>query len=184
MTKNGLLAGIIVGLGIGGFIAPVAIAEIVSPLHSGNNCTSQIQLPQDKEDLSLNDVKHAVKSHLLRIGAEKHEVRVSWYDEEIITVNISHNGHVLRRLKVDAANAEIVERKNYRRAVGFEAPQVALKVAHDNQFVQKVRYSRQLRRHMLGDGKSWASWIGARKAGFSCLDDYRFGGPRMAEPGS
>ena len=39
MTKNGLLAGIIVGFGIGGFIAPVAIAEFVSPLHSGNNCT-------------------------------------------------------------------------------------------------------------------------------------------------
>jgi hypothetical protein len=164
-------------------IQPVS-AEVTSPLHTGQHCTSQIQLPQDKEDLELNDVKQAVVSHLLRIGAVKHEVLVSWIDEDTIAADIIHFGKLRRQIKVDAANATIIERMDYRKPVGFKKATLRTSLALNNSIVKKARYARQLRRHMLGDGKAWAEWVNADAKGISCRDDYRFGGPIMPEPSS
>jgi len=91
---------------------------------------------------------------------------------------------LLRQIKVDAANAAIIERRNYGWAVGFEAPLVGVAETANDEFMQRVKYSRQLRRHMLGDGKAWANWLGNGAKSFSCRDDYRFGGPEMKEPGT
>ena len=171
----GLVIGLVVGLGMLAFSAVPAIAAQNSPLHSGPNCSSLIQLPQDKEELDLADVKRAVESHLLRIGADNHSVWLSWLDDEVIAVDISHLGNLRRHIKVDAVNAEIIERSDYRQPVGFEN-------VSETQIPPQVTYARQLRRHMLGDGKAWASWV-AKGSGIACMDDYRFGGPSMPEPG-
>jgi hypothetical protein len=185
ISTFGLLAGLSVGLSMLALGAMPVFAETPSPLHSGPNCTSLILLPQNKEEIGLSDVKRAIKIHLLRIGAEKHDVKVSWYDDDIIAAEISYRGNLRRHIKIDAANAQIIERIEFRKPVGFRAlPESQVKNASssDHRFNPQVEYSRQLRRHMLGDGKAWATWVGKRK-GSSCLNDYRFGGPSMPDPG-
>ncbi len=134
--------------------------------------------------MTLADVKHAVKIHLLRIGVENREAQVALAGEDVNLVSISHRGRLLRQIKVDAANAVIIERRNYGRPVGFDAPVVRTAATKDDEFVQRVRYTRQLRRHMLGDGKDWADWLGNGAQGFACWDDYRFGCPIMKELGT
>lgn len=105
MTKNTIAIGLTLGLtwSLLTLGALPASAEKASPLHSGPNCLSQIQLPQDKEELGLSDVKHAVENHLLRIGAIGHDVWVSWFDEDedVIAVEISFDGNLRRQIKVD-----------------------------------------------------------------------------------
>ena len=91
---------------------------------------------------------------------------------------------MLRQIKVGAANAAIIERRNYGRPVGFDAPVVRTAATKDDEFVQRVRYTRQLRRPMLGDGKAWTDWLGNGAQGFACWDDYRFGCPIMKELGT
>jgi hypothetical protein len=184
MTFSTRFISVFLGFGLLLIATQQVSAEITSPLHTGQYCTSQIQLPQDKEDLELNDVKQAVVSHLLRIGAVKHDVLVSWIGEDIIAADIIYFGKLRRQIKVDAGNATIIERIDFRKPVGFEktTPRAALTL--DNSIVKQVRYTRQLRRHMLGDGKAWAKWVKAETKNKYCRNDYRFGGPIMPEPGS
>ena len=180
--KNTLVAFVLLMSGLVFSAGPVSAA----PLQSNQSCSSQIQLPQAKEELELGDVKQAIKVHLLRIGATGRDVNVRWLDEEVIVADIVHRGRLLRKIKVDASNAAIVDRKNYGRPVGFETPQYRRALIRPDLFTRKVRYTRQLRRHMLGDGKTWAKWIkdGPGVPGAFCFDDYRFGGPAMEEPGT
>jgi len=184
MTLNSRNIAFFLGIALLFFAVQPALAEITSPLHTERNCVSQIQLPQDKEDLELNDVKQAVVSHLLRIGAVKHDVLVSWIDEDTIAADVIHFGNLRRHIKIDAANATIIERMDYRKPVGFEKTTSRAALALDNSIVKQVRYARQLRRHMLGDGKPWGEWVNVGAKSINCLDDYRFGGPIMPEPGS
>ncbi|MDP7601257.1 MAG: hypothetical protein QF605_07710, partial [Rhodospirillales bacterium] len=109
--------------------------------------------------MTLAGVKHAVKIHLLRIGVKNREVQVALADKDVIVVSISHRGRLLCQIKVDAVNAAIIERRNYGRPVGFDAPVVRAAATKDDEFVQRVRYTRQLRRPMLGDGKAWTDWL-------------------------
>ena len=110
MTFSTRFISVFLGFGLLLIATQQVSAEITSPLHTGQYCTSQIQLPQDKEDLELNDVKQAVVSHLLRIGAVKHDVLVSWIGEDIIAADIIYFGKLRRQIKVDAGNATIIER--------------------------------------------------------------------------
>ncbi len=184
MNIKNVIAGLALGVGLIGFGPTIATAEGPTPLRESQSCNSQIELPQNKEELTLNDVKRAVEIQLLRIGANERDVQVERTGEDFITAKITHRGRILRQLKVDAANAAIIERRNYGRAVGFDAPIMRVPAGEADEFMQRVRFSRQLRRHMLGDGKAWATWLGNEVRGFSCRDDYRFGGPEMKEPGT
>ncbi len=184
MNIKNMAAGLVLGAGIIGFGVNFASAAGQTHTLEEPSCNSQIQLPQNKEELSLTDVKRAVEIHLLRIGAKNREVQVELNEDDIITANITHRGRLLRQIKVDAANAAIIERRNYGRPVGFDAPVVRTSAIENDDFIQRVNYTRQLRRHMLGDGKAWANWLGNGPNGFACRDDYRFGGPEMKEPSS
>ncbi|MBT3915565.1 MAG: hypothetical protein HOF23_04275 [Rhodospirillaceae bacterium] len=184
MNVKNIAAGLALSAGLIGFGANIATAEGLAPLPEAQSCGSQIQFPQNKEELTLADVKRAVEIQLQRIGAENRDVQVELSDEDIITANITHRGRLLRQIKVDAANAAIIERRNYGRPVGFDAPLVGVAGTANDEFMQRVKYTRQLRRHMLGDGKTWGDWLGNGAKGFSCRDDYRFGGPEMKEPGT
>ncbi len=182
MNKKNLFAALTVGLGWLALSVQPTVAETISPLHVGPNCTSQIQLPQNKEELELGDVTRAIQNHLLRIGAKEHEVWVDWYADDVVEAEITLHGKLLRHIKVDVVNAEIIERMDYRKRVGFEKLNVAMAPAPESKFSQQMKYSRQLRRHMLGDGQTWAEWLG-KNGRAPCLNDYRFGGPEMREPG-
>ena len=141
------------------------------------SCHSRITLPTEKEELTLFDVKHAVKQHLLRVGAPMRQVKVTWDREEFINVDIfDQQGKKRRRLVVDAAMAQIVLNEMYLQPVGFTDEDETGLAAH-------VAYRRKLRRHMLGDGKPWADWITNSASTGGCYDDYRFGAPDLT-PGS
>lgn len=140
-------------------------------------CHSRITLPTGKEELTLFDVKHAIKQHLARTGAPKRQVKVTWDREEFIYVDIfDQRGKKLRRLIVDAAMAQIVINETYLQPVGFTDED-------ETGLAADVAYRRKLRRHMLGDGKPWADWIINSASTGGCFDDYRFGGPDLG-PGS
>jgi len=185
MNTNKLVLGLFPGLFLGLFLGFGVIFSSTEPAYAAadGKCFSQIQLPQDKEELDLGDVEHAVNAHLLRLGVTGQTVKAHRLDDDIIVAEIRHRGNLLRQLKIDASNATIIERRNYGRPVGFEAPNYRRSLVRPDLFMSKVRYSRQLRRHMLGDGQEWAGWIG-EQAGIPCLDDYRFGGPAIEEPGN
>ncbi len=154
-------------------VTPVAEAQ-ASPRTAGVDatCTAQIEFPDGKEELSLQDVRHAVTVHLQRIGLVQLRPTVRNGDEDgIVVVDLrSPKGDLLRRLEIDRPNAEVVSNQAFRRSVLMAA------AGQSNQQEMETDYQQRLRRHMLGDGKAWGAWIG-EKGG--CADDYEFGAPEI-----
>ena len=158
-----------------------ADATVLSAPLAAVDCQSRIQFPEHKEELTGEDVRLAIEQHLLRIGATPLKVWTQWLGEEYILADIiAADDRLLRRLKVDAVEARIVSHRNFTRPVGFSGG--PLRVAIDagvDAVPARVAYRRNLRRHMLGDGKAWAAWLTPSHGAAGCQDDYRFGGPTL-----
>ena len=151
-------------------VTPIADAQASSRTGGvDDTCTARIEFPDGKEELSLQDVRHAVAVHLQRIGLVQLKPTYAEGDDGLIVVDLrSPKGVLLRRLEIDRANAEVISNQAFRRSVLTAA------AGHSKQLDTETDYQRRLRRHMLGDGKSWGAWIG-EKGG--CADDYEFGAP-------
>jgi len=161
-------------------ISAAAIALIAAqtfPVHAmlpgkahnvnANVCVAEIAFPQGKDELSLSDVRRAVKNHLIKLDAPTQKFTVDWDTEDTISVRIvTPTGKVSRFFAVDAVTTQIVENISYRGAVGFsDQDNTRLAMATD-----ESDYQKKLRRHMLGDGQSWGTFIG--NARYGCQDDY------------
>ncbi|MEK9679051.1 MAG: hypothetical protein VW169_11750 [Rhodospirillaceae bacterium] len=101
-------------------VTPVAEAQ-ASPRTASvdSTCTAQIESPDGKEELSIQDVRHAVTVHLQRIGLAQIRPAFKTGDEDGIVVIdlLSPKGNLMRRLEIDRANAEVVSNQAFRRSV-------------------------------------------------------------------
>jgi hypothetical protein len=146
-------------------------------------CDAELTFPEGKEELTLFDVEQSVKQFLLRIGSPERIIKVKWNDDEDVAVEIFDQlGKKRRHMIVDAATADIILTEGAHPPVGF-AGDVVSKTAKLELLdpTEHSKYRHDLRRHMLGDGKSWADWVDSSVSN-TCFDDYRFGAPEL-EPG-
>lgn len=143
----------------------------------------RIDLPRGKEELSFDDIRHAVETHLITIGMLDLKVgKIEKTPDGIAIVHIVNGmDDPVGEFGVDVATAEIFPQSQLKVLLGqaaldgCPAPQSAglANGAHpaDN-------YRAKLRAHMLGDGQAWAPWISGAAAN-GCQNDYRDGGPRI-----
>lgn len=143
----------------------------------------RIELPQGKEELSISDIRHAVGTHLIRIGALDLKVGKIEKAPEGIAIVYILNGmdDPVGRFGVDVVTAEVFPPSQLQMLLGTASTDdcgdgrtagllAGGKAAGD--------YATRLRAHMLGDGHGWAPWLTNAALG-ACHDDYKDGGPKI-----
>lgn len=136
-------------------------------------CNVQPEFPAGLEELSSSDVKHSINRHLTKVGIADANIDVTVTNDETYYVQITHTGMPsVTELVVDPATAQIVDLSVY-----ADLPNRLPAAQKSDQGLQKVGYQNRLRNHMLGDGKTWANWVGSVDSRIVCGDDYSQGGP-------
>ena len=184
-----------IALVAGGAVMPVASANALMIAKSGATGGKQfgaipprIELPQGKEELSLDDIRLAVENHLVGIGAL--DLKVGKIDKTPDGIAIVHivNGQddAVGEFGVDVATAQIFPQSQLQMLLGqaatdnCPAPQSAGLAKEDH---PANNYRAKLRAHMMGDGQAWAPWLTDAAVG-ACQNDYRDGGPDIPQRGA
>lgn len=184
-----VLAAAAIAVGLAGVPAtPAHALMITKPEASGADfgpIPPRIDLPQGKEELSKNDIRHAVEAHLTTIGAL--DLKVGKIDKTADGIAIVHivNGQddPVGEFGVDVATAEIFPQSQLEVLLGKGSPDncasanFAGLLSGDKTLSS---YRLRLRAHMMGDGQAWAPWLSAAAASASaCQGDYKDGGPKI-----
>jgi len=182
-----VLAAAVIAAGLS--VAPLAPANalmITKPEASGADfgpIPPRIELPQGKEELSKNDIRHAVENHLVRIGAL--DLKVGKIDKTPDGIAIVHivNGQddQVGEFGVDVATAEIFPQSQLKILLGQAATDdcpTPRSAGLGMGSAQANSYRAKLRAHIMGDGQAWAPWLTDAAVG-ACQDDYRDGGPKI-----
>lgn len=138
-------------------------------------CSADIQLPQNKEELSRFDVEHALRQLFARAGQTPAKIESRRAGEDIIAASVYlTGGQLFWSVRVDADEARVISSRYHLANVGFGAPKTHVGGAG---LSREISDTKRLRRHMLGDGQPWGDWVAAVKS--TCADDYRNGAPEM-----
>ena len=172
-----LLAKLVAGAALVTMTATLAWAELPtepSPapstaLTATHSCAVPIKFPQGKEELSLRDIRTAIYRYLIELGLEAStpDLRVT-SDDTVVATIVGPSGGLSLMIEVDPATAQVIE---------FRARDTETREG----LARQTAYNARLRRHVMGDGKPWGSWVGAKNARVLCGNDYRPEAPVIPE---
>jgi hypothetical protein len=166
---------VITALGAILVLAP-ASARAANPVHAAIGvCSANIQLPQNKEELSRFDVEHALRQLFARSGQTLARIESRDSGEDIIAASVYlADGKRFWTVRIDSAEARVISSRYHLATVGFDAPK---KYSRGTGLRREISDTMRLRRHMLGDSQPWGEWIAAIKS--TCANDYQNGVPEI-----
>ena len=155
--------------------ASVSAAETRTVHRLAAVCTTDIQFPQNKEELSRFDVEHALRQHFTRAGYPRARIESRHAGEDVIAASVYLKaGKLFWSVRVDAAEARIISSFYHLGPAGFGVSENASK---GHGLKREISDTQRLRRHMMGDGQPWGDWVAGIKA--TCAGDYRNGAPEI-----
>jgi len=161
---------VLIGLGVIAAFVPASAHAATAGV-----CSSDIQLPQNKEELSRFDVEHALRQLFARAGQTPAKIESRDAGEDIISAGVYlASGKLFWSVRIDSAEARVISSRYHLATVGFGAPK---NYSGGAGLRREISDTMRLRRHMLGDGKPWGDWVAGIKS--TCADDYRNGVPEM-----
>lgn len=138
-------------------------------------CSADIQLPQNKEELSRFDVEHALRQLFARASQTPAKINSRQAGNDIIAANVYlPGGKLFWSVRIDTAEARVISSHYHLATVGFGAPK---NYSGSTGLDREISDTRRLRRHMLGDGQPWGDWVAGIKS--TCADDYHNGAPEI-----